>query len=474
MKRSFDSSFVTGSSSATISHPRSFHRRCVPLAAQPIHIPEEYNNLGYPHEQPLLTPTRYILADYAHDTDFQSNVWFQPAATNGTQHWPRLSAPDGRPLTGLGITFEQPDGGGEMSYLLASPPVLAPFSRLTGFQVQPQPVHPEIQQAPISDVTMELPEDEAIQSQDAYSICPSVDFAATQSLIRRAYKDSSMLVDSQPGSPAGHEGAVLDASMLSPDGPVIGLFPDINYRALEAQKLSPAVGVNPEHITGNVPPPLATPKVEDEEDTFMQAEPYNPTPAQAASPSAETDFPADALSAIVSVLAESVKKESAPQVLPVVAPTPRRAGYPMVAIVPIQPPAFASRTPIGSRASSSTSRLPVAPITRSPLIPVQPRNLADGSPVAAQRPSPVLNAHEGVELVDLRSRADTFRRMNPGCELDKTFLQAFAGRLSERGELISEFRCYVKGCYQTNKRRDHILVHVGSHVEHRPFQCDEW
>ncbi|EKM59146.1 uncharacterized protein PHACADRAFT_52995, partial [Phanerochaete carnosa HHB-10118-sp] len=33
--------------------------------------------------------------------------------------------------------------------------------------------------------------------------------------------------------------------------------------------------------------------------------------------------------------------------------------------------------------------------------------------------------------------------------------------------------CYVKGCTQTNKRRDHILVHVGSHVEHRPFQCDE-
>ena len=56
----------------------------------------------------------------------------------------------------------------------------------------------------------------------------------------------------------------------------------------------------------------------------------------------------------------------------------------------------------------------------------------------------------------------------------RTFLQTFAGRLSEQGDMIPEFRCYVKGCMQRNKRRDHILVHVGSHVEHRPFQCPQW
>ncbi|KIP07018.1 hypothetical protein PHLGIDRAFT_433761 [Phlebiopsis gigantea 11061_1 CR5-6] len=471
MKRSFDSSFVTESSSASISRTHSFHRRGVPLAAHPLHLPEEYNHLSYPQEQPLLTPTRYILADYTHDSDFQSNVWFQPAVTNSNQHWPRLSPPDGRPLTGLGITFEQPDGGGTIPYLLGSPPVLAPFSRLPGLQVQPRPLHPAVQQAPISEVAMKLPEEQVVQNQEAYSICPSADFAAAQSFVCRVPQDSSMLVDSQPNSPVGQRGT-LDASMLSPDGPVIGLFPDINYRALEMQKLSPAVGINPEDITGEFPPPLTMPKIEDEEDAFMQIEPYPPTPTRMASPDIEADFPADAFSAIVSVLAESVKQENAPQILPVIAPIPRRAEYPP-AILPIQPPSFASRTTIGLKASSSTYKPSIAPVTRSPLVCTQPRNLADGSPVPVQRPSPVLNAHEGVELMDLRTRADAFRRMNPGCELDKTFLQAFAGRLSERGELISEFRCYVKDCYQTNKRRDHILVHVGSHVEHRPFQCDE-
>ena len=88
--------------------------------------------------------------------------------------------------------------------------------------------------------------------------------------------------------------------------------------------------------------------------------------------------------------------------------------------------------------------------------------------------SPVLNAHAGVELEDLRRRATDFRARNPGVELDKSFLQCFAGRLSARGELLEDYRCYVVGCEQRNKRRDHILVHVGSHVEHRPWACRHW
>ncbi|KIJ19972.1 hypothetical protein PAXINDRAFT_107581, partial [Paxillus involutus ATCC 200175] len=36
---------------------------------------------------------------------------------------------------------------------------------------------------------------------------------------------------------------------------------------------------------------------------------------------------------------------------------------------------------------------------------------------------------------------------------------------------LSDFRCYVIGCDQRNKRRDHILVHVGAHIGQRPFAC---
>ena len=96
------------------------------------------------------------------------------------------------------------------------------------------------------------------------------------------------------------------------------------------------------------------------------------------------------------------------------------------------------------------------------------------SPRVPHPQTPICNAHMGVELDELRRRADNFRVRNPGADIDKAWLQAFAGRLSENGVLIDEWRCYVKGCAQRNKRRDHILVHVGSHVEHRPFACERW
>ncbi|KAH7887965.1 hypothetical protein F5I97DRAFT_1864501 [Phlebopus sp. FC_14] len=85
--------------------------------------------------------------------------------------------------------------------------------------------------------------------------------------------------------------------------------------------------------------------------------------------------------------------------------------------------------------------------------------------------SPVLNAHLGIELNELSLRADRFRAQNPGQEIDRTWLSHFAGKLSDRGELLGEFRCYVIGCNQRNKRRDHILVHVGAHIGQRPFAC---
>jgi hypothetical protein len=88
--------------------------------------------------------------------------------------------------------------------------------------------------------------------------------------------------------------------------------------------------------------------------------------------------------------------------------------------------------------------------------------------------TPVLNAHLGIHVDDLIRRAEKYRARNPGQPLCQQWLLAYAGQLSEQGEQLGEWRCYVVGCSQKNKRRDHILTHVGSHVDERPFQCERW
>ncbi|KAG6832902.1 hypothetical protein H0H92_004786 [Tricholoma furcatifolium] len=85
--------------------------------------------------------------------------------------------------------------------------------------------------------------------------------------------------------------------------------------------------------------------------------------------------------------------------------------------------------------------------------------------------TPVLDAHRGISLDDLMLKAERYRLRNPGQPYDKNWLASFAGKLTERGELMGDFRCYVSGCTQTNKRRDHILIHMGSHLDQRPFPC---
>ena len=88
--------------------------------------------------------------------------------------------------------------------------------------------------------------------------------------------------------------------------------------------------------------------------------------------------------------------------------------------------------------------------------------------------TPVLDAHRGVELEELKAKAERYRLRNQGRDYDKRWLISFAGKLSMRGELIEEFRCYITGCGQINKRRDHILIHVGAHLDQRPFKCRHW
>ncbi|KAF9468923.1 hypothetical protein BDZ94DRAFT_552627 [Collybia nuda] len=85
--------------------------------------------------------------------------------------------------------------------------------------------------------------------------------------------------------------------------------------------------------------------------------------------------------------------------------------------------------------------------------------------------TPVFDAHKGVSLMELKAKAQRYCLRNPGKEYDRRWLILFAGKLSAQGELISDFRCYVAGCTQLNKRRDHILIHVGGHLDQRPFGC---
>lgn len=88
--------------------------------------------------------------------------------------------------------------------------------------------------------------------------------------------------------------------------------------------------------------------------------------------------------------------------------------------------------------------------------------------------TPVFDAHRGIHLAELKARAERYRLRNQGRDYDKKWLMSFAGKLTSRGALIEEFRCYVTDCQQRNKRRDHILIHVGGHLDQRPFKCLHW
>jgi hypothetical protein len=137
-------------------------------------------------------------------------------------------------------------------------------------------------------------------------------------------------------------------------------------------------------------------------------------------------------------------------------------------------PWSSANSPSAQRFSSSQLAAPRSPVSipdsERHALPA-PCNLEYSNTIHS---SPVLNAHLGIELNELISRAERFRTKYPERDIDRAWLSHFAGKLSDRGELLNDFRCYVIGCDQRNKRRDHILVHVGAHVGQRPFACSVW
>ncbi|KAJ7667744.1 hypothetical protein DFH06DRAFT_1469658 [Mycena polygramma] len=88
--------------------------------------------------------------------------------------------------------------------------------------------------------------------------------------------------------------------------------------------------------------------------------------------------------------------------------------------------------------------------------------------------SPILNAHHGITQAELEAKASRYQQRNPGVEdFDKQWLASFSGKLSAMGEMVDHFRCYVDGCTQVNRRRDHMVAHIGSHLNQRQFKCDK-
>ncbi|KAI0353561.1 hypothetical protein OH77DRAFT_1591260 [Trametes cingulata] len=379
-----------------------------------------------------------------------------------------------------------------------------------------------------------------LATDQAYSDCPAAEFSpptwsfppSLPSLCYPSFSASESNSATTPKKEPADDFLCFSPSPGPADGdafghaPLLGIYADVNMRELAVQEHSPSACVNPADIMGDTSGELS-PGQQDRysPNTDTPGSDMSLTPASTTVPLADSfnladrqrsqtpdlaadfpdealvgnEFPEEAISAIVSVLKDSVKQEGpqssvssaggsfAPQasVRPceLVAPKP---------LYPNQIPTYANNA-LGlhhpslaagsSRMSFPGPRVPFTDLQLQQIQPIQvppygaypPLGLPPGfavPPIAfPPPPSPVLNAHTGIELDELRRRAADFRTRNPGMELDRTFLQSFAGRLSARGELLDEYRCYVIGCGQRNKRRDHILVHVGSHVEHRPWQC---
>ncbi|CDO71312.1 hypothetical protein BN946_scf184908.g69 [Trametes cinnabarina] len=312
--------------------------------------------------------------------------------------------------------------------------------------------------------------------------------------------------------------------------PLLGIYADINLRELMVEEQDPPACVNPSDIMGlgdscmayaSFTSNSASPEVQTISTRCSTSTPAlsatllsqtqtpadrqsSPSPGFASSVSgpaiAESSFSDDAISAIVTVLKTSAKQEGQDlplspaddhsQMVDSIQPCQLVAPQPLY---PSQLLAFPkgdprmhhpSLAPAGSHGLFPGPRIPLADLHMQQVQQISysaygaypPFEFQQGllQPVATMPPpqSPVLNAHTGIELEELRRRANDYRLRDPMAELDKNFLQSFAGRLSARGELLDEYRCYVNGCGQRNKRRDHILVHVGSHVEHRPWRCE--
>ncbi|TCD70840.1 hypothetical protein EIP91_001530 [Steccherinum ochraceum] len=512
MKRSYDYSFVSGTP-ANNPNLRSFQQPAT-LAAQ---SPQFNSHFRQPANNPLslklstfISPTELTLRP--------PQPWYQTF---------QASTPTRPPLTGLGISFvpSPSDFGAQISSAVAQPSIAFPL-RLPSVTLTraSNPRLPSLRELGFEDPTIWSPFDDspcasplyenfsmdlspsppAYDPGNAYSTCPADDYTAhlpegddesrfvelspsTDIVMKDNFASRS--VPSVPASPLKNHG--------SPTEPLIGLFADFNMHEFVLSQRSPTFGINPALLmdySRDQDTDQPTESKGQEKEELLQY----PSPAPEADfvPEVDDAGAEDAIEyteadveAIVSVLSSSVIAKEEPQTpsipatrsavsTPILRPYSNARGLPVPALPTRSGTISCAPSPNPASLLSIQSLMsPRSPLLLTPQLvkasPTSPRlPLGDITSSASVNGNHLFGAHLGIELADLRAKAEEFRAQHPGEDIDKSWLATYAGKLSESGNRLTEFRCYVKGCSQTNKRRDHILVHVGSHVEFRPFQCD--
>lgn len=269
---------------------------------------------------------------------------------------------------------------------------------------------------------------------------------------------------------------------------MVGPFPDINMFSLAYMQRPPEVGVNPTDVMGQISPASSQSDLLNFRIRKRSSSPCLSVPYSDSSSATEEQPSVEAMEDIIAILSNNAEKENL---------LPQTQATTVSHMARKQPPMSRTMSAPNNRFPALTYRdahipnedpfdyhlaTPTPAAHRSPLVDLRARfNMETPFKMEAQSihacdspEKPVLNAHLGIHLSELVDRAERHRLRFPGVEIDKNWLLAFAGKLSKHGERLNDYRCYVTGCTQMNRRRDHILVHVGSHVDQRPFSCSVW
>ncbi|KAA1466300.1 hypothetical protein DENSPDRAFT_831107 [Dentipellis sp. KUC8613] len=249
----------------------------------------------------------------------------------------------------------------------------------------------------------------------------------------------------------------FDYDLMSTAGtPLIGLFPDFNMYSSTVEDIDFSTGVDPRCLTLHHAALLGPSPVQTTPSVSPQTLVQPPATGLLLQPSPVQDH----IRAITTQAAEAKVKEE-PDVIVKRSPpaSPQNISQ---AMTTDEPPVIMES--LQSNFVTRHSR-PISGLG----ITVAVTTSGNASP-----DTPVFNAHLGVSELDLVRRASRYRKRYPGQEIDRRWFLVYAGKLSSEGQPLEDYRCYVEGCSKTNKRRDHILVHVGSHVSERPFACSHW
>ncbi|TFY72114.1 hypothetical protein EVG20_g911 [Dentipellis fragilis] len=244
----------------------------------------------------------------------------------------------------------------------------------------------------------------------------------------------------------------LEYDLMSTAGtPLIGLFPDFNMYSNTIEDVDLSMGINPQCLLLHHTPLLGSSHMQTT--PLMSPKILAPWPA-----SGLLNQPALAQDPLASIATQAteVQVKAEPDIAIKQSPTASPLLHamdtdePHVIMEPLQ-------SNLATRYNHPLSGLGIT--------------VAGNTFGTASPDTPVFNAHLGVSELDLVRRANRYRKRHPGQEIDRRWFLVYAGKLSSGGQPIEDYRCYIEGCSKTNKRRDHILVHVGSHVSERPFAC---